>query len=58
MLIHNTINITKLHKHLWDYYNVNPQYNQYNQVAQAPMGSDIREVQINQNPGPTYEKPM
>ena len=40
------------------YYNVNPQYNQYNQVAQAPMGSDIREVQINQNPGPTYEKPM
>ena len=40
------------------YYNVNPQYNQYNQVAQAPMGSDIREVQINQNPGTTYEKPM
>ena len=40
------------------YYNVNPQYNQYNQVAPVPMGSYIREVQINQNPGTTYEKPM
>ena len=37
------------------YYNPNPQYNQYNQVAQSPMGSD-REVKVNQDVN--YIKPV
>ena len=37
-------------------YDYNPLYNQYNQAAQASIGTDVRDVRVNQSPA--YEKPL